>query len=69
MYVCVTRSGRRWVVAEKEHKHGDFAEGQERSHGEHEGDFAEGQEEAHDDEHKHGDFAEGQERSHDEDEP
>jgi len=46
-------------VAEKEHKHGDFAEGQEKSHGEHEGDFAEGQEEAHDDEHKHGDFAEG----------
>jgi hypothetical protein len=30
-----------------EHKHGDFAEGQEESHKEHEGDFAEGQEESH----------------------
>ncbi len=35
-------------MGEKDHKHGDFAEGQEKAHDEHEGDFAEGQEKAHD---------------------
>lgn len=34
-------------MGEKDHKHGDFAEGQEKAHDEHEGDFAEGQK-AHD---------------------
>jgi len=60
------RTRRRWAVGEKDHKHGDFAEGQEKAHDdEHKhGDFAEGQEKAHE-EHE-GDFAEGQEKAHDE---
>ena len=56
------------MMEEREHKHGDFAEGQEDAEGDHEdehtGSFAEGQAAKHEHGGAHGgDFAEGQESS------
>ena len=64
-------------MKDKEHEHGDFAEGQDAAEGQSEdhphpedegkeGDFAEGQEASPEHGHEEGSFAEGQEKDHDE---